>query len=98
MNRGNKVVVLDLCVALAEVAKKRVVSRGWTSIVDVVVGDACSPTTVGLPPDNSVDVVTFSYALSMIPDWKEAIRNAYRILKPVRHQSFNKVLTLQIII
>lgn len=31
----------------------------------------------------TVDVVTFSYALSMIPDWRAAIRNAFRMLKVV---------------
>ena len=30
----------------------------------------------------TVDVVTFSYALSMIPDWRKAIQNAFRLLKP----------------
>ena len=30
----------------------------------------------------TVDVVTFSYALTMIPDWRAAIRNAFRMLKP----------------
>jgi S-adenosylmethionine-diacylgycerolhomoserine-N-methlytransferase len=43
----------------------------------------------------TVDVVTFSYALSMIPDWKAAIRNAFRMLKVVslnrRHHSVNLV-------
>ena len=33
----------------------------------------------------TVDVVTFSYALTMIPDWRAAIRNAFRMLKPGGH-------------
>ena len=73
----------DLCPALVETAKKRVISRGWESFVDVIIGDACDFDCVGLPPAGTVDVVTFSYALSMIPDWKGAIRNAFRMLKPV---------------
>lgn len=40
-------------------------------------------TYTGLPAAGTVDVVTFSYALTMIPDWKEAIRNAFRMLKKV---------------
>lgn len=30
----------------------------------------------------TADVVTFSYSLTMIPDWFAAIENAYRILRP----------------
>ena len=40
---------------------------------------------VNRPAAGSVDVVTFSYALSMIPDWRLAIRNAYRMLKKGGH-------------
>lgn len=32
--------------------------------------------------DESVDLVTFSYSLTMIPDWFDAILNAKRLLKP----------------
>lgn len=78
-----QVVVLDLCPSLVDVAKKRVASRGWSELVSVVLGDACDFDCPGLPPAGTVDVVTFSYALSMIPDWKQAIRNAHRMLKPV---------------
>jgi len=67
------------------VAKKRVVSKGWSDFVSVVLGDACDFECAGLPAAGTVDVVTFSYALSMIPDWRQAIRNAYRMLKPVIH-------------
>ena len=66
LNHWSKVVVLDLCAALAETAKKRVRARGWTSFVDVVVGDACDTECPGLPASGTVDVVTFSYALTMV--------------------------------
>lgn len=82
LNRWSKVVVLDLCPALVEVAKKRINSKGWSSFASVVLGDACDTECPGLPESGTVDVVSFSYALSMIPDWKQAIRNAYRLLKP----------------
>jgi len=81
LSHFSKVVVLDLCPSLVETAKKRVHSRGWNSFVDVVLGDACEECP-GLPPSGTVDVVTFSYALSMIPDWRKAIKNAFRMLKP----------------
>lgn len=80
-----KVVVLDYCPSLVEVAKQRVITRDWTKVVDVVLGDACDTTCSGLPPTGTVDVVSFSYALSMIPDWKGAISNANRLLKPGGH-------------
>jgi S-adenosylmethionine-diacylgycerolhomoserine-N-methlytransferase len=66
-----------------ETAKKRVRARGWDSFVDVVLGDACDFECPGLPATGTADVVTFSYALTMIPDWRAAIRNAFRMLKPV---------------
>jgi S-adenosylmethionine-diacylgycerolhomoserine-N-methlytransferase len=34
------------------------------------------------PPEAPVDVVTFSYSLTMIPDWFAAIDNALQMLKP----------------
>lgn len=49
-------------------------AAGWAESVSVVLGDACDFECAGLPPAGSVDVVTFSYALSMIPDWRKAIR------------------------
>lgn len=79
----SKVVVLDLCKALVETAEKRLqLHEGWSKFVDIILGDACDFNCPGLPPTGSVDIVTFSYALSMIPDWKLAIRNAWRLLKP----------------
>ena len=56
--------------------------RGWESIASVVVGDACAEGLPGMPAPGTVDVVTFSYALTMIPDWRAAIRNAFNLLKP----------------
>ena len=77
--------MLDYCPALCETAKKRVNSRGWGSFVSVVLGDASDFECKGLPAAGTVDVVTFSYALSMIPDWKAAVRNAFRMLKKGGH-------------
>jgi S-adenosylmethionine-diacylgycerolhomoserine-N-methlytransferase len=65
-------------------AQKRVNSHGWDDLVKVIQGDACDPDCQGLPMSGTADLVTFSYALTMIPDWRAAIRNAYRMLKPVR--------------
>lgn len=77
-----KVYVLDLCPSLAETAKKRVADNGWEGLVHVIIGDACDFKNRELPAAGTVDLVTFSYALSMIPDWRLAIKNAFRLLKP----------------
>jgi S-adenosylmethionine-diacylgycerolhomoserine-N-methlytransferase len=69
--------VLDLSHSLLEVAKKRIAERGWTN-VETVEADA----TTFQPPTGPVDVVTFSYSLTMIPDWFAAIENALAMLKP----------------
>ena len=47
-------------------------------VVRVVCGDACSTTEKGLPAAGTCDVVTISYALVMIPDWKAAVSVAAR--------------------
>lgn len=85
LNHFGKVTVLDLCPALAEQATQRVKKNGWEKFVHVTVADACDPNAPGLPPANNVDVVTFSYALSMIPDWQKAVENASRLLKKGGH-------------
>ena len=77
--------MLDLSPSLAEVAQKRINERGWSDFCSVVVGDACAKDLQGMPGPGTVDVVTFSYALTMIPDWREAIRNAFYMLKPGGH-------------
>lgn len=72
-----KIYVLDLSHSLLEIAKQRAAKAGWTN-VETVEADA----TTFQPPSGPVDVVTFSYSLTMIPDWFAAIENALSILKP----------------
>jgi len=72
-----KIYVLDLSHSLLEIAKQRIAKSGWTN-VETVEADA----TTFQPPTGSVDVVTFSYSLTMIPDWFAALENALSILKP----------------
>ena len=73
----------DLCPSLVNVARQRVDRNNWSAFTTVVLGDACDMNNTELPASGTVDVVTFSYALTMIPDWKQAIRNAHRLLKVV---------------
>lgn len=71
-----KVYVVDLAAKLLDVARSRAAERGWTN-VSVVEADAVSFT-----PPEPVDVVTFSYSLTMIPDWVAVLEQAERVLKP----------------
>ncbi len=69
--------VVDLASSLLNVASERFEHRGWSQL-EAVEADA----TQWQPPIGQVDVVTFSYSLTMIPDWFGAIENALRMLKP----------------
>lgn len=75
--RLGKVYVVDLASSLLKVCDQRIAANGWTN-VETVEADA----TRWTPAEGSADVVTFSYSLTMIPDWFAAIDNALRILKP----------------
>src|SRR5262245_29672022 len=72
-----KISVLDLSHSLLEIAKQRIAAKGWTN-VETVEADA----TTFQPAGGPVDVITFSYSLTMIPDWFAALENALAILKP----------------
>ena len=77
LHRLRKVYVVDLSASLLEVARGRALARGWRN-VETVHDDA----TRFRPAEGEVDVVTFSYALTMIPDWYAAVSNAKAMLKP----------------
>jgi len=79
-----QIVVLDLAPSLCDVARRRAVEK-WPGTVSVVCGDACNTKEKGLPATGTCDIVTISYALVMIPDWKAAVRNALRLLRPGGH-------------
>lgn len=72
-----RVYVVDLCPSLLQVAKHRIDARGWTNVT-LVEGDV----TTFRPPEAPVDVVTFSYSLTMIPDWFAALEHAWQLLRP----------------
>lgn len=71
------VCLVDLSTSLLKVAQRRIEDRGWanarTQHADVTRLDAA---------DASADLVTFTYSLTMIPDWFAALREAHRLLKP----------------
>jgi S-adenosylmethionine-diacylgycerolhomoserine-N-methlytransferase len=63
--------------ALLTAAQERIDRQGWSNVWAV-----CADATTFCPPEGSADVVTFSYSLTMIPDWFRAIDHAFEILKP----------------
>jgi S-adenosylmethionine-diacylgycerolhomoserine-N-methlytransferase len=72
-----EVTVVDLCPSLLAVAEERIKRHGWAN-VRTAAADACTYEHAAGP----VDVVTFSYSLTMIPNWFQAVRRAYEQLKP----------------
>ena len=66
--------LVDLCPALLARARERLDGRGNVRVIEA---DATA-----FRPAKAVDCVYFSYALTMIPDWRAAIANAFAMLKP----------------
>ena len=69
-----ELMLVDLCPSLLARARER-----WRHArnVSVIEADACT-----WQPDAPVDAVYFSYALTMIPDWRAAMNNAVAMLRP----------------
>ena len=71
-----KAYIVDFSPSMLKVARRRIQQRGWKN-VEAIEADAIH----FRPPEGQADVVTFSYSLTMIPDWFAAIENAWSILK-----------------
>ena len=69
--------LVDLCRPLLQMAEERIATNGWKNTTAVIADG-----TRYVPPEGLADVVTFSYSLTMIPDWFCAIDHAWSILKP----------------
>jgi S-adenosylmethionine-diacylgycerolhomoserine-N-methlytransferase len=69
-----RIEAVDLCPALLDVARRR-----WARRPNVRVVEADATRYV---PSHQADVVYFSYALTMIPDWRAAVDNALAMLRP----------------
>jgi S-adenosylmethionine-diacylgycerolhomoserine-N-methlytransferase len=69
--------IVDLCPSLLHLAAERIQRHGWSNVAAVL-----ADVTAYEPDDGPVDLVTFSYSLTMIPNWFQAIDQAYRLLKP----------------
>jgi len=76
-----KVYLVDLSPALLDVAKERVTALGLEKYCTLVEGDITSPEILKkLPPLGTVDLVTCSYCLTMIPPWKAAAEVMVKLL------------------
>ena len=76
---GGAVVGVDAAAAMVRQARSRIARAGWTD-VDVWCGDAADP-----PPGvagQMFDAVLFTYALSVIGDWRQAWERAFAMLRP----------------
>jgi S-adenosylmethionine-diacylgycerolhomoserine-N-methlytransferase len=71
------VVVVDLCPSLLEAAQARITRNGWANV-----STALADVTTFEPEGGPVDAVTFSYSLTMIPGWFQALERAHALLKP----------------
>lgn len=74
LNQIKQYEVVDLCASLLAVARKR---ASQSNNIQVVEANACH-----YQPSAPVDLVIFSYSLTMIPDWELALDNAKKMLKP----------------
>lgn len=73
----HKIYIVDLCPALLAISQHRIEQYKWSN-VETVLADV----TTFKPVEETVDLITFSYALTMIPDWFSALEQAYRLLRP----------------
>ena len=80
LHKARKVYLVDLCDSLLAMARKRCKARKLKN-VEALNADA----TTFRPAEGLANVVTFSYSLTMIPDWFAAIDNALTMLRPGGH-------------
>ena len=75
---GASAVVCDLTAPMLEEGQKRAEAQGLAGSLDWVVGDA-----MALPfPDRSFDVYTISFGIRNVTRIPDALREAYRVLRP----------------
>ena len=77
LEKLKKVYLVDLSPSLLRIANERIERHGWKNVVTV----EADATRFQLP-DGPADVVTFSYSLTMIPNWFAALAGAAAMLRP----------------
>ena len=71
--------LVDLSASLLQVAARRCRANEWDHV------HAVREDAVAYRPGEPVDVVTLSYSLTMIPNWRAALENARQMLRPSGH-------------
>ncbi len=69
--------IIDLCPSLLRTAQGRIQGHGWKNVFTVQ-ADAAAYQPEGGP----VDLITFSYSLTMMPTWLAVLEHAFTLLKP----------------
>lgn len=77
IRRLRRVTVVDLSPSLLRIANERIRRHSWENVATIE-----ADVTTFEPEDGPVDAITFSYSLTMIPDWFRAIDQASNNLKP----------------
>lgn len=77
LDQFRQVYLVDLCQPLLDVCQQRILDRGWKQVSAI-----CADATTFTPPESGVDLVTFSYSLTMIPDWYQAVNQVWELLRP----------------
>ncbi|MEV3988565.1 class I SAM-dependent methyltransferase [Streptomyces sp. NPDC049837] len=72
-----RITLVDVSASMLDVARRRVERSGWDNVETVL-----ASATDYRPDDGPADVVMFSYALTMMPDWFAAVDHARAILRP----------------
>ena len=76
IERLSQVYIVDVSASLLAVAQDKIDTYGWTNVT-LVNADVADFT----PPEGQVDQVTFSYSLTMIPNWFSALERAHQWLR-----------------
>lgn len=77
IKKSSEILLVDLCAPLLDVARNRICRLGLANASVHQVDAACFK-----PSRKQVDIVTFSYSLSMMPNWSAVIENALSIVRP----------------
>ena len=77
-----RVYVVDVCDHLLAQADRRIEKNGWTNVTTIQ-RDVCQAGILtSEEAAQGCDLITFSYSLTMIPQWREALQAAYNMLRP----------------
>ncbi len=78
VGKDTKITICDINTEMLEVGRGRAIDKGWLNDFEWVTSDAAE-----LPfDDNSFDVYTISFGLRNVTRIDDALREAYRVLKP----------------